>query len=129
MDGGEQQFTAEGARVGGMSGRGVEKTLWRRATVQMPVVTQREIKAFGRSFDFFPKEVRKLVCCFVPLHFSARRIYQNPLSTVGIPSSLDQEFPKFFKQHSLLAGDPLCKPTHNVAKFVKIHQLLECIFF
>lgn len=47
-----------------MSGREVEKTLWRRATVQTPVVTQTEIKALGRSFDFFPEEARKLVLLF-----------------------------------------------------------------
>lgn len=97
MDGGEQQFATEGMRVGEMSGREAEETLWRRATARTSVVTQTEIKALGRSFDFFPEDARKLVCCFVLLHFSASGRYENPLGTMGIPSSLDQEFPKFSK--------------------------------
>lgn len=65
MDGGEQQFATEGMRVGEMSGREAEETLWRRATAQTSVVTQTEIKAFGISFDLVSRgrtETRLLFC-------------------------------------------------------------------
>lgn len=62
----QQQFATEGTRVGEMSGREQEKTLWRDATVRTSVVTQTEIKARGRSFDFFLKGAKKLsvLCVF-----------------------------------------------------------------
>lgn len=65
-----QQFATEGARVGEMSGREQEKTLWRGATVRTSVVTQTEIKACGRSFDSFAKEAKELsvLCLFAKEH-------------------------------------------------------------
>lgn len=63
----QRQFATEGTRVGEMSGREQEKTLWQGATVRTSVVTQTEIKACGRSFDSFPKEAKEIsvLCLFV----------------------------------------------------------------